>query len=178
PSIRLVGFLASMLRWTILLRGQGIELPFRHIFGSFLIGRFLGTFLPSTIGLDGYKLFDAARFSGRSVEASGATLVEKILGFTGIFLTYLVALPFGVSIFGGRAGQFALLTVPIALAPLVVCFGLFVWPGPRLVEWIARRVPSGSYSGFLARLAAAISAYRGAPGIVLASAALSFVVHF
>jgi uncharacterized protein (TIRG00374 family) len=177
-ATKFVGILASMLRWSLLLRGQGIELPFRHIFGSFLIGRFLGTFLPSTIGLDGYKLFDAARFSGRSVEASGATLVEKILGFTGIFLTYLVALPFGISIFGDRAAQVALLTVPLALVPLALCAALFVWPGPRLVEWAARRIPSGDYAGLLSRLAAAVSAYRNASGIAIAATALSFVVHF
>jgi hypothetical protein len=46
-GVKFVGILASMYRWTILLRGQSIDLPFRHIFGTFLIGRFIGTFLPS-----------------------------------------------------------------------------------------------------------------------------------
>src|SRR5512134_1377091 len=46
-GIKFVGILASMYRWLVLLRGQGIDFPFRHIFGSFLIGRFIGTFLPS-----------------------------------------------------------------------------------------------------------------------------------
>ncbi|MGY8802811.1 MAG: hypothetical protein ACKVK6_01095, partial [bacterium] len=58
-GVKFVGILASMYRWVVLLRGQGIKLPFKHIFGSFLIGRFIGTFLPSTAGLDGYKLYDA-----------------------------------------------------------------------------------------------------------------------
>ena len=177
-ATKAVGVLASMLRWSVLLRGQRIELPFRHIFGSFLIGRFLGTFLPSTIGLDGYKLYDAARFSGRSVEASGATLVEKVLGFTGIFLTYLVALPLGVSIFGDRAGQVAALTVPVALVPILASFALFVWPGPPFVRWLAARLPGGAHDGFLDRLVGAVTAYRGKPGNIAAAAALSFVVHF
>ena len=43
-GIKFLGILASMYRWQVLLRGQRIELPFRHIFGSFLIGRFIGTF--------------------------------------------------------------------------------------------------------------------------------------
>ncbi len=177
-GIKLIGILASMWRWSLLLRGQGIELPFRHVAGSFLIGRFLGTFLPSTIGLDGYKLYDAARFSGRSVEASGATLVEKVLGFAGIFLTYLVALPFGVSIFGERAGQIMALTLPVALLPLVVIFAIFGWPGPRLIDWAVARLPVGPYAGFLRRLAAAITAYGGHRVTLFAAGALSFVVHF
>ena len=74
--MKFIGILASMYRWTILLRGQSIALPFRHIFGSFLIGRFIGTFLPSTAGLDGYKLYDAARFSGKTVEVTATTVLE------------------------------------------------------------------------------------------------------
>ena len=55
-GVKFLGILSSMYRWIVLLRGQQIEFPFKHIFGSFLIGRFIGTFLPSTAGLDGYKL--------------------------------------------------------------------------------------------------------------------------
>jgi arylsulfatase A-like enzyme len=176
--IKFVGILASMYRWLLLLRGQGIELPFRHVFGSFLIGRFLGTFLPSTIGLDGYKLYDAARFSGRTVEASGATLVEKVIGFTGIFMTYLVALPLGVSIFGDRAGQVLLLTLPVALLPLAACGAIFLWPGPRLIAWATEHIPLGPYAGPVTRLAGAVSAYGHRAATVGAAAALSFVVHF
>lgn len=175
---KFIGILASMWRWSLLLEGQGIELPFRHIVGSFLIGRFLGTFLPSTIGLDGYKLYDAARFSGRSVEASGATLVEKVLGFAGIFITYLVALPFGISIFGEHAARMTALTLPVAVLPLVGCLALFIWPGPRLIDWAMQRIPVGPYGGFLSRLGAAVSAYQGKARIVLAATGLSFVVHF
>ena len=116
-GIKFVGILASMYRWIVLLRGQGIQLPFRHIFGSFLIGRFIGTFLPSTAGLDGYKLYDASRFSGRTVEVTAATFLEKILGVTGIFLTYLVSLPFGVGILrvhlGDQTETFAAISVAL-----------------------------------------------------------------
>ena len=104
-GIKFVGILASMYRWLLLLRGQKIELPFRHIFGSFLIGRFIGTFLPSTAGLDGYTLYDAARFSGKSVEVTAAKFLEKILGITGIFLSYLVALPAGIGMFHSILGE-------------------------------------------------------------------------
>ena len=58
--VRFLGVLASMYRWQLVLRGQRIELPFWHILGAFLIGRAIGFFLPSTAGLDAYKLYDAA----------------------------------------------------------------------------------------------------------------------
>src|SRR5690606_7053805 len=82
-GIKFIGMLCSMWRWRLLLLGQGIRFNFGHIFGAFLTGRFLGTFLPSTVGLDGYKLYDASRHSGLVVEPAAATVVEKAMGFAG-----------------------------------------------------------------------------------------------
>ena len=47
---------------------------------------------------------------------TAGTVLEKVLGVTGIFLTFLIALPFGiaVSIFGDSATIVALITVPLA----------------------------------------------------------------
>src|SRR5262245_37571169 len=38
-GIKMVGIVASMVRWQLLLLGQGIRFNFWHIVGSFLIGR-------------------------------------------------------------------------------------------------------------------------------------------
>jgi len=132
-GIKMIGMVSSMYRWQLMLFGQGIELPFKHLFGSFLIGRAIGTFLPSTAGLDGYTLFDAARFSGRTVEVTAAKFVEKVCGFSGVFMTFLVTLPFGIAIFGDNARFFAMASVPIAAGVIggLVAFGivgLFVGP--------------------------------------------------
>jgi arylsulfatase A-like enzyme/uncharacterized membrane protein YbhN (UPF0104 family) len=178
-GIKIVGILASMRRWILLLRGQGIELPFRHIFGSFLIGRFIGTFLPSTAGLDGYLLYDASRFSGRTVEVTATKALEKVLGFSGIFLTFLVSLPFGISIFGDNAATVAAITLPLALA-LIGGLLLVLW-FPGVVEWGLRTVPipgKARLEGIVMRLAHAAAAYRHQKLLVLQALFLSWVVHF
>jgi uncharacterized protein (TIRG00374 family) len=177
--VKFVGILSSMYRWTILLRGQGIDLPFRHIFGSFLIGRFIGTFLPSTAGLDGYKLYDAARFSGKTVEVTATTALEKVLGFAGIFLSFLVALPFGIKIFGERAGLVAAITVPFCLG-LIGALLLLLW-FPGVIQWLLERIPfpgKARLSGLVMRISHAASAYRDKKALALAALALSFLVHF
>jgi uncharacterized protein (TIRG00374 family) len=178
-GVKFVGILASMYRWTVLLRGQGIELPFRHIFGSFLIGRFIGTFLPSTAGLDGYKLYDAARFSGRTVEVTATTVLEKVIGFSGIFLSFLVALPFGIKIFGERADTIALLTVPICTG-IIAALLLVLWY-PGLVQWLLLRLPlpgKARLEGLVLRISHSAASYRDKRGIVVQAFGLSFVVHF
>jgi arylsulfatase A-like enzyme/uncharacterized membrane protein YbhN (UPF0104 family) len=178
-GVKFVGILASMYRWTILLRGQSIVLPFRHIFGSFLIGRFIGTFLPSTAGLDGYKLYDAARFSGKTVEVTATTVLEKVIGFSGIFLSFLVALPFGIKIFGDDAGMVAAFAVPFCLGLIGLLLVMLWYPG--LVQWLLENLPipgKARLEGLVLRISHSAAAYRDKRGLVGLAFVLSFIVHF
>jgi len=178
-GVRFTGVLFSMLRWHLVLLGQGIRFPFRHVFGAFLIGRAIGFFLPSTAGLDAYKLYDAARFSGRTVEVTAGTALEKVLGVSGIFLTFLVALPFGYSIFGERAGMVAAITVPLATG--VIAGLLLVLWFPGIVQWGIRNVPlpgKARLSGLVTRISNAAAAYRDKKLLVLGLLFCSFAVHF
>jgi uncharacterized membrane protein YbhN (UPF0104 family) len=178
-GVKFVGILASMYRWTVMLRGQSIELPFGHIFGSFLIGRFIGTFLPSTAGLDGYKLYDASRFSGRTVEATAATALEKVIGVSGIFLTFLVAAPFGIQIFEENAAVVAMTAIPISVGIIGGLMTVLFFPG--LVQWALTHVPipgKARLEGLVLRIANAAAAYRDKKGLIVQAFSLSFVVHF
>ncbi|MFP6640354.1 MAG: lysylphosphatidylglycerol synthase transmembrane domain-containing protein, partial [Myxococcota bacterium] len=178
-GVRFVGVLASMYRWQLVLRGQKIELPFWHILGAFLIGRAIGFFLPSTAGLDAYKLYDASRFTGRTVEVTAGTVLEKVLGVTGIFLTYLVALPFGMSIFGENAMLVAAITVPMAIGILSALLAILWFPG--LIQWTIENVPlpaKDRIQGVVTRISQATAAYRHRKGLVLMMLLMSFFVHF
>ncbi|NNL66603.1 MAG: sulfatase-like hydrolase/transferase, partial [Myxococcales bacterium] len=177
--VRFLGVVASMVRWHLVLLGQGIEFPFRHIFGAFLIGRAIGFFLPSTAGLDAYKLYDAARFSGRTVEVTAGTVLEKVLGITGIFLTFLVALPFGYSIFGENAGAVAAITVPMAGGIIAALLTVLWFPG--IVQWVLERLPipgKARLESVLMRISNATAAYRDKKLLVLGMLFMSFAVHF
>jgi glycosyltransferase 2 family protein len=178
-AIKAVGIFSAMVRWYLLLRGQGIVFPLRHIVTTFLIGRFLGTFLPSTIGLDGYKLYDAARYSGRTVEVTAATVVEKGLGIVGMFVTFLITLPLGYDVLGSRAGTVVAITVPIALA-VIAGFFLIAFK-PAIISYVLDRLPitrRGRVASLLERINAAAAAYKHDKGVLVAATALSFLVHF
>jgi uncharacterized protein (TIRG00374 family) len=178
-AVRVCGIGCSMLRWSLLLRGPGLHFPFTHIVTTFLIGRFLGTFLPSTIGLDGYKLYDAVRFSGRTMEVAAATVVEKGLGIIGMFLCFLLTLPLGYEMLGKNAGLVALLTVPLALGLIVAFFAIVLHPS--LIGWLLGRLPfgrGGRVAKLLERMHGAASAFRDQRGLLVGAAALSFGVHF
>ncbi len=180
-GVKAIGILCSMVRWHVLLRAQGIRFPFVHIVGSFLIGRFLGTFLPGTIGLDGYKLYDAARFSGRTVEATAATVVEKLLGSIWLALVFLVALPLGAGLFGDRTREVIAVTVPIAAGIALALFFLMI--RPALLDRAMGLVPLPRWGrarieNFLRQTFAAVAGFRHRGGALSAASALSFLLHF
>jgi arylsulfatase A-like enzyme/uncharacterized membrane protein YbhN (UPF0104 family) len=177
-GVKFIGILSSMYRWQLVLRGQEIDLPFKHIFGSFMIGRALGTFLPSTAGLDGYTLYDAARFTGKTVEVSAAKFLEKICGFSGVFLTFLVTLPFGISILGQYAWM-AYISALIAVGVIGGLMSVLFYPG--LVQWVLLNVPipaKARLSGIVTRISESAAAYRDKKVLVLQVFAMSFLVHF
>ena len=178
-AVRFVGVFTSMVRWFLVLLGQGIEFPFRHVFGAFLIGRAIGFFLPSTAGLDAFKLYDAARFSGRTVEVTAGTVLEKVLGITGIFLTFLVALPFGYHIFGENSKAVVAITVPLSVGIIGGLLTVLFYPG--LVQWVIERIPipgKARLEGIVVRLSNAAAAYSDKKALVVGMLLCSFATHF
>jgi hypothetical protein len=199
--VKFVGVIASAYAWHLLLVGQGIRYPFwQKIMTAFLIGRFIGTFLPSTLGLDGYTLYEAGRYSNEWPRVITAKSLEKFIGVTGLFLGMLVTLPFGYQVIvdvvtqADRPDAAPMLAGAIALIAggisSVVILGL-VWPTlieyiMRVVEWFAVRILnvgplkkiSDKVLGILRQFREAVGAYRGKIGLLFTALSAKFVTHF
>ena len=59
--IKFLGIIANIVRWKVLLAGQGLEFGFGWLTASYFVGRFFGIVMPSTLGLDGWRLYDTIR---------------------------------------------------------------------------------------------------------------------
>jgi hypothetical protein len=191
---KFVGVVASAVAWTLLLRGQGIRFPFwSKIMTAFLIGRFIGTFLPSTLGLDGYTVYEAGRYSNQWSRVITAKFLEKIIGLVGLFLGMTLALPFGyqvlVELVGDRAPLFAAVIGSVAGGFCLIAVTLVFWPALSSVPMKAARwglegrrgVPerlSSSILGITQSFAKATAAYRGEWKLLLAVLANKFIGHF
>ncbi len=128
------GIFSAILRWRWLLRGQDLEVPMRHLIGSFLVGRFIGIVVPSTLGLDAYRAYDIARHAKAPARSIAVILVEKVIGLFSLGLLLLLTLP------GGQRfvpPQVLLTLSVIFLVPVGLSFYLLVRPGA--VEGLNRR---------------------------------------
>jgi hypothetical protein len=201
-AVKFIGVITSAFAWHLLLVGQGVRYPFwSKIFTAFLIGRFIGTFLPSTIGLDGYTLFEAGRYSNQWSRAITAKALEKIIGVTGLFLGMVVTMPFGYQVIvdvttdAGRPEAAPMLAGAIfAFAGGIsgfVFLGL-VWPKiivfcislvTKVTMIFGGMVPplnkiSGKVVGILEQFSTAVGAYKGKVGLLMLCLFAKFITHF
>jgi hypothetical protein len=188
-AVKFVGVISSAFAWHLLLVGQGIRYPFwQKIMTSFLIGRFIGTFMPSTIGLDGYTLYEAGRYSNKWPRAITAKVLEKFIGVTGLFLGMVLTLPFGYSVLQdvcvslGKPDAAPILAGAILAVAggvsLVVIIGL-VWP--VLLTGSLRlfgKIMPGKIRKEINKFADAAGAYKGQVRLLFLVLLSKFITHF
>lgn len=79
-----VFFLAAMtnagLKWYILLRAQGINVPFRAVLSYTYVGFFFNNFLPANVGGDVMRGYGLARYTEQGAEAAVSVVVDRIVG--------------------------------------------------------------------------------------------------
>lgn len=78
--------LASTWRWSVLLRAQHVELPYRFLTQSFLVATFFNNFLPSNIGGDVVRITDTAKIIGSRTLATTVVLIDRGIGLLGLAL--------------------------------------------------------------------------------------------
>lgn len=182
-AIKFVGVLASALSWHLLLRGQRLRLPFfQTVLTGFLIGRFIGTFLPSTLGLDGYTLWEAGRVTGAWHRVIMAKAVEKVAGATALFAGILLMIPVLWGVLGQAFGAWGPLATAgvgaMALGVVLVGLGVLAFPGLLLavLGGVGSLAPR-SVHHHVTRLTTAVGAFQGKLPLLAAAFGLKVVSH-
>lgn len=138
-AIALHGFavFAGVLRWRLLLGAARLDVPLACLVRSFLVGRFIGAFTPSTSGLDGWRLWDIGKRTGAMGRSAAAIFVEKLVGLVGMALVTAALAPLGgVELLGKSATAVAF---ALAGGSLVALAGM---QRPALVRRVASLLPA------------------------------------
>jgi glycosyltransferase 2 family protein len=185
--IYLAGLLITFYRWYVLVRAQ--DLPFTHMAALRLglIGTYLSTFLPGSVGGDIIKAAFIAREQSRRTVAVATVIADRFFGLCG--LVCLVALIGTTALFGGYVNDLvkperAFSLVVIIFVSLGMMLGLFTaWFIAGFVSETGsdglirrlERVPKIGHS--LAELWRALYMYRRRGRSIAAALALSMVGH-
>jgi arylsulfatase A-like enzyme/uncharacterized membrane protein YbhN (UPF0104 family) len=170
--VQVAAICASVLRWDRLLVGQGLRAPYRHLFGSFMIGRFFGAFTPGGwTGLNGYRLYDIATRTGKTARSAAAIGIEMVLGQLSFGAVLIAGSIFGFQVIGARG---VLLVDGFFAALIAASIALLV--RPTLFRRVGALLPP-RLRGKLQTSIEAVCAYQGKGKLVSLAALLGVVTH-
>lgn len=182
---KLLGIFSGIVRWNVLLRGQGIRIPFWYLTKCWFWGRAIGLFLPGTLGLDGYRLARSATYTGKAVQCTAVIGVEKLTGFIALFGLVFLTIPLGLRIFDINM---ILLAAVLVFLGCFIAVSLLLLLNPRIIQIAANILPveavPGPARGIIAkiqatvnRFALATTAYSGKKRSLFTALGFALCVH-
>ena len=173
--VKLCGIFSGVIRWQLLLHGQGVKLPWTFAAYHWFTGRAIGMFTPGTAGLDGWRLLASGSYTKKWVECTTVIVMEKIIGFIALTFLVLVTFPFGVEILNVNKVLFGAI-LAVLLAFTVFCFSILF--KPRIVQVLVLALPvPGKVRHLVNRIGAAATAYDGHRGALLGAVFFGVMVH-
>ncbi|HEY6880473.1 MAG TPA: sulfatase-like hydrolase/transferase [Polyangiales bacterium] len=167
----LTAITCGITRWNRLLAGQGIHAPIRHLIGTFMIGRFFGAVTPGGLGLGGYRVYDIAKFTGKTARSVASVGIEMVLGNLAVGLVALISCTFGMR----YIGEGGLALAAVSFGGLIAVTFTVLWK-PRLVRLLSERLPAAARQR-AQNMVDAVCAYEGKGGLLIQSELLSMGVH-
>ncbi len=153
--IHLCGVVIRTLRWSMLIRSLGVQVPFGRLFYLYMAGTFFNTFLPTGIGGDVVKIVDLTPESG-GARAFSTVFADRLTGILGSSLIALaVALFDPVDVPPALVALIAFVSGSILLAALLLT-------QQRLIDRVMRHVPGWSKllsKGKIRRVYEALTSY-------------------
>jgi uncharacterized protein (TIRG00374 family) len=94
-SVAVAIFLASSLlgaiQWHVLLSAGGVRMSVSRTVGLYFMGLFFNNLLPTNVGGDAYKIYDVVRTGHDPHKVFAITLLDRVIGITGLCILALTA---------------------------------------------------------------------------------------
>jgi len=162
-----------LLRWQVLMRARSLRVGIFRLFRAYLSGLFFNLVLPSTIGGDAVRTLDIAEHTGEtSSTILGTVVMDRVIGFFGLFAVLIVSLVFGFRHFRDPS----ILIVGVVLLGLTV-FMSGVLFSSRVFRFFFGWLPFVKLREYLKSVHVVTSEYGGKRGALLTAFALSVGVH-
>ncbi len=170
-ALAVAAFLGTMvlsaLRWYVLLKPLA-PLPFWPLLRAYLVGLFMGNYLPSG-GIDVVRGVYLFPYAPRRAPVLASVVVDRMIGFLAIITVILLGLPWGVAEVRPYQTWLYLFSTAVLVAAVVPLLpGVF-----RLFQQVLPRIPFGDR---LFRLYESYYLYRTVPGALVQAYLLSFLI--
>jgi len=170
-------FLAAMsnagLKWYILLRAQGIRVPFWAVLSYTYVGYFFNNFLPANVGGDVMRGYGLARYTEQAAEAAVSVVVDRIVGLMAFMSTAVVTALVAIFLLDQENLRGIEVAAIVGLVAVAVGFAVLLSRRARalverLLKGIQRVVPLlAPFVPIYGRLSSALNAYRHSYGALV-----------
>jgi uncharacterized protein (TIRG00374 family) len=124
------------LKWWVILQGEGIRLPFFYIWHVTFVSYFLGSFVPSGLGLEAVRVWYLARDHGIGAVGMASAVIDRAISVAALAIVTLVALLSLDQPFLGEK------LIDIGAAALFLGFVAATCLAPTLSRWLERHRPT------------------------------------
>src|SRR5262249_11911128 len=138
------------------------------------IGRYFGIVTPSTMGLDGWRLYETIRLTRRPIECTTALVVERVLGLVGLLTVILIFMPFAGRITQGQSFGELVGAMKVPLLGTTI-FGMMILLRPTWFRGVLRMLPGARVKHFASNVIDAATAYSNHRGYLLFALVLAVV---
>ncbi len=176
-ALQIPGTALIAYRWQGLLSAQGVNLPLGYLIRSCWIAGFFRQFLPSTVGGDAIRAYDAWKAGARFSVAVTSLMVDRLFGLIALVSFALIAI--GMSDDLGQRIPWLAAWVSLGLLGLTSVLLILFGParGPvRMVYWAISLMPA-AISKKLNTVMEAIAPYRGNIPALLRAFSLSVLLQ-
>ncbi len=179
-SIFVLTTFIGIIRWRMLLRTQGMGIPFWHLAWITGVGLFFNLFLIGATGGDFFKAWYVARAQpARKPQAVLSILVDRLIGLVGLFVLAACSVLAYRQVLSGHSQT--RMVVPFVLGGLgiVLVVALASTQRHRIVTqgwwlWIWHRLPGRE---IFRKLSESYDQYGRSPGVLFTAFMLSMGVH-
>jgi uncharacterized protein (TIRG00374 family) len=142
--VALVGEVANIMRWQILMRVQGMFMSWRRAILLFFVGLFFNLFMPGYTGGDFARLYYLMReFPHKKKEAILTVVMDRLIGVAALFITALLTTTLRWEWLQRTPQAAVLLWVLIAMLIgfAIATVGSFIIAGSRLLNRLPEHFP-------------------------------------
>jgi glycosyltransferase 2 family protein len=168
----------SAWRWYVLLKPQGIDVPFSRILAYYFLGMYFNFFLPSAIGGDVVKVYYLNKETKQLSASTTSVFFDRDIGMGGLVLIALVT-----ALYAGPAHMkingvplvpvFAFIFVGFLLANLAI----FYRPTYNLLHRLLSLFKMKKVDDKIERLFTSVNVYRNRWGLIVATMLMSLGVQ-
>jgi hypothetical protein len=172
----MVSTMIKTWRWRLLLKLSHVEIRFRRLFGTYLVGTFYSQFMPgSAMGGDAMRMVEMSADSGQAASSVSSVLVERAIGLLTIMTTASLILVFSPhdNIPNTIIYIIYALTIVMLTGLAVLRLGWFVKPAVRLLD----RIRLGIIGNKIQKLSNEFQGHLGHPKVLGQMVVLSFLAN-